>query len=44
MIAPGFIVGLTAYDDGFAKAADDFSNPLWKLVKFEHASMVWRAN
>lgn len=38
---PGFIVGLTAYDDGAAAAADEFASPLWKLVRFSYTDLEW---
>lgn len=39
---PGYVIGLTAYDSGFATASDDFANPLWKLVRFSYDSRTWR--
>jgi CheY-like chemotaxis protein len=40
--APAHIVGMTAYDDGFAKATSAFSSPLWKLIKFGYEEGHWR--
>jgi nucleoside phosphorylase/CheY-like chemotaxis protein len=42
IIAPGYIIGLTAYDTGFESALEDFENPLWKLIRFDSASVAWR--
>lgn len=41
--APAFIVGMTAYDDGISAAENEFSSPLWKLIKFSHSELSWQA-
>jgi nucleoside phosphorylase/CheY-like chemotaxis protein len=41
-VPPTYIVGMTAYDDGFATASNDFASPLWKLVKFSYQEQAWR--
>lgn len=40
--APAYLFGLTAYDDGAAAAAAEFSSPLWKLVRFSYSECEWR--
>lgn len=39
---PAYLFGLTAYDDGAAIAAKEFSSPLWKLVRFSYSESEWR--
>jgi len=39
--APGYLVGMTAFDDGAAAAAKEFSSPIWKLVRFSHQDCEW---
>jgi len=38
---PAYLFGLTAYDDGAAIAAKEFSSPLWKLVRFSYSENDW---
>jgi len=33
---------MTAYDDGAASAEQDFSSPLWKLVRFSFSHPTWQ--
>jgi nucleoside phosphorylase/CheY-like chemotaxis protein len=40
--APAYLFGLTAHDDGAAIAANEFSSPLWKLVRFSSNEVEWR--
>lgn len=40
---PGFIVGMSAYDEGMAAAEEEFASPLWKLVRFSYSDMAWQA-
>lgn len=39
---PGFVVGMSAYEEGMAAAADAFSSPLWKLVRFSYSDLSWQ--
>jgi nucleoside phosphorylase/CheY-like chemotaxis protein len=41
--APGFIVGMSAHDDGMHAAEKEFSSPLWKLVHFSYTDTSWQA-
>jgi nucleoside phosphorylase len=41
-IAPTYIVGMSAYDDGLEAAESDFASPLWKLIKFSHSDLWWK--
>ncbi|MDP3663925.1 MAG: hypothetical protein U1D41_01750 [Nitrosomonas sp.] len=40
---PAYLFGLTAYDDGEAIAAKEFSSPLWKLLRFSFDEDTWHA-
>ena len=40
--APAYVVGMTAYDDGFDAAAAEFSHPLWKLIRFSFGGSEWK--
>ncbi len=39
---PSFIVGMTAHDDGAVAAEEEFSSPLWKLVRFSYRDNLWK--
>lgn len=40
--APKFLVGMSAYDEGFSAATDAFSSPLWKLMRFSYGDSTWQ--
>jgi nucleoside phosphorylase/CheY-like chemotaxis protein len=39
---PRQIVGLTAFDDAALEAQETFTNHLWTIIKFDHASDAWQ--
>ncbi|MDR5832563.1 hypothetical protein P9250_32460 [Caballeronia sp. LP006] len=39
---PGYLVGMTAYDESADAAADEFASPLWKLVRFSYTENGWK--
>ncbi|MCW0380042.1 5'-methylthioadenosine/S-adenosylhomocysteine nucleosidase [Xanthomonas sacchari] len=39
---PGFLVGMTAFDNGEEVAQSEFSSPIWKLVRFSYQSDEWK--
>jgi nucleoside phosphorylase len=41
-IAPGYVIGLTAYDEAFVTAVDAFESAVWKLMRFSHSDVRWR--
>lgn len=41
-IAPTYIVGMSAYDDGLVAAENDFASPLWKLIRFSYTDLSWK--
>ncbi|OZC37706.1 hypothetical protein B9Q17_14270 [Marinobacter vinifirmus] len=40
--APAYLVGLTAYEVSESLAEEEFSSPLWKLVRFSYQDTKWR--
>jgi nucleoside phosphorylase len=40
--APLYVVGMTAYEDGFSLASAEFASPLWKLTKFSYTDLSWK--
>lgn len=39
---PNHIIGMTAYDDGYDRAMEEFKNPLWRLIKFAYDQSQWQ--
>jgi nucleoside phosphorylase/CheY-like chemotaxis protein len=39
---PAYLFGLTAHDDAAELAKEEFSSPLWKLVRFSHSDVGWK--
>jgi nucleoside phosphorylase len=40
---PTYILGMTAYDNGFETAQKEFMFPLWKLLRFSYGDDSWHA-
>lgn len=43
-VAPSCILGLTAYDEEFGHASDEFSPALWKLLRYDADDAAWRSS
>ena len=39
---PGFIIGLTAFDDKYLDMAKEFEEYLWILLKYDKSSLLWK--
>lgn len=43
-IPPTYIVGMTAYDEVFNDAQEQFSSLIWKVIKFSFDNLEWRTH